>query len=147
MSKWQQNGDLAKDLAEYRHVCQNCKQSTREWLESIMRNKESEPFDGKLGMNIESGSRLNEAIEESKKGLNLAEVVFADMNGGAVEAGYAIAKGKQLVTVGEVHSPIASAESDKIFAVDTWDEAGVYLHRLMRRQLSRPLSSFVEEKR
>jgi hypothetical protein len=144
MSKWHQNEDLAKDIAEYRHVRQNCKQSTREWMESIMRNKESEPFDGKMGMSIESGVGLTDAIEEARRTIDLADVIFADMNGGAVEAGYAIAKGKQLVTVGEVYSPIARAENDQIFAVDTWDEAGVYVHRFMRRQLSRPLAAFAE---
>lgn len=133
VSTWHDNSNVADGLAASRRICQSSAISTEDFMRDPLGaiNKPVQLADS----DVRAASRLDEAGNECLQGLERADVIIADMNGGGVEAGYAIAKGKYLLTIGDLNSPFPRGIECKIKSYDTWLEVMAHITSPSRRYL------------
>jgi len=125
VSMWHNNSNLAEGIATARRVHKSLTISTEDFMGDRLRaiSKPVRISD----LELSAAARLDEAIDQCLHGLEQADVVIADMNGGAVEAGYGIAKGKRVLTIGEMNSPLANGIESGVKSFETWAELMAHL--------------------
>lgn len=135
VSKWHSNSNLAEDLTTTRRVRESLEISTeglmRDPGRAIIKSVRLSDSD------VKATTRLDDTTDECLHRLEQADVIIADMDGGAVEAGYAIAKGKRVLTLGEINSPLANGIESRVKSFETWIQ-------LMAHLLS-PVNRFIYE--
>ncbi|HLY40563.1 MAG TPA: hypothetical protein VKR52_05085 [Terracidiphilus sp.] len=110
MSKWHINGELAEILASSRRIRANVTGESK----------------GTEFGNLENDQSIEAAANQCRIGIENADFVIADMNGGGIEAGYAIAKGIPLIAVGDAQSPLAYEANPEVKTYSTWKQAIAY---------------------
>jgi hypothetical protein len=130
-SKWHKNDEFANDVAEIRRI----REAADDFIEAFLQDPERRSTGGEGVVGVELGMRLEAAVDDCIKGLNDAEIVIAEMPGGAIEAGFALAKGKKVITIGDSPSPL-TANSESHRAYNDWIAA---MAHILRPRLGRSL--------
>lgn len=111
LSTWHHDAKLVELLEIQKQLCE----SPLEAMTKIM--------SGNVPSRLGQGGNLAELsslVQKCQRELEAADVVIADLNGGSVEAGYALAKGKKLITMGACQSPLNFLQESGQTRADDW---------------------------
>jgi hypothetical protein len=105
------------------------------WGSAIRRasmTKEKLPEFDPTGFSVPPGfnERVEDVLQTSKDEIETADWVLVDLDGGSMEAGYALASGKKLITFGRAPSPLSFMCVEYAPAAADWQGA---LHTLMHK--------------
>ena len=134
VSTWHKSGALAELLEQWRQWIARTKNSAKLFLANPKLNSEQAVSSAKADFNIE----LYACLENCKGEIELADCVIADLDGGSMEAGLAIASKKRVITMGTVRSPFSVVYNEEAKAVEGWTQV------LAKLRSVRGGNSFVE---
>lgn len=118
ISTWHQSGALSELLEQWR----KWKTGMREAVESIFTDQGFNPELAASSAKADFNTELIECVEKCRDEIQAAEWVIADLDGGSVEVGFALASGKRVITMGIVRSPLGVLYCEEAKAVDSWPQ-------------------------
>ncbi|HYD16540.1 MAG TPA: hypothetical protein VEB03_00895 [Candidatus Nanoarchaeia archaeon] len=132
-STWHQDGYLADVISRCDELRSARTESTMSFMAAVMKGDDPPKPNLNRVVNPLLGPESDEALKKCKDELDSADLVIAFIGAGSFEAGYAIATGKPLITVGEFDSPFYHYFQSEFDSADGW------LHALSKVSRFRPI--------
>jgi hypothetical protein len=122
LSSWHNDGTVAEALSEWKRLVNHNRSEIAKSFESLVKTGEfSRVSDTQPTAVLEM--QLTEMSQKCQHEFENADIVIADISGGAFEAGYGLAKGKLVITFGgDVDSPMFY-DDPNVRSFATWTEA------------------------
>ncbi len=134
VSTWHRDSQLAEELKENRHVGLGL-------ISSLTMMQSNELYREQSVDKFELTDTTQKTLQRCREEIESADLIIAFTDGGSVEAGYALAKGKVLITVGDLISPLSFALLPEFKATQDWFGALVAIEEAVRRQAFAEIAS------
>lgn len=135
VSSWHENGDVASVLEQKRELDTNRKG----FVAMAFTGATPSAQDRRSVVNPKLEIELDTLLDKVKSEIESADLVIADIEGGSIEAGYALASDKALITLGPLRSPLSFYYVGEVEAADDWTGVLAIMYAQRDRQLKRTL--------
>lgn len=138
VSTWHQNGEVAERLGTWRRFLR-AQGENSENLASVLVGSTSGTVQQSMASAVALPPGFNQSFEEDvekcKEEFDSADVVLAFLDGGSMEAGYALPSEKKLICVGTITSLLNAFFIQEAPTVATWAEAKWRVAKLLLPRL------------